>query len=112
MRSTETRLRCRATVSVVAVALTAGVLLGTPTAHADRPDRPELPSRAEVQQARDDAQEAAVRVAEIQAELVSANAELEAAAIRAEQAFEAYNGARWAAEQAEEELRQAVHAAR
>jgi cell wall-associated NlpC family hydrolase len=115
MRSTETRLRRRLTVSVVAVALMAGVL-GAPSANADRGDdgrtRPELPSRTEVRQARDDAQEAANRVAEIQAELVTANAQLEAAALQAEQAFEAYNGARWAAEQAEEQLRQAVADAR
>ena len=115
MRSTETRLRRRLTVSVVAVALMAGVL-GAPSATADRgddgPTRPELPSRTEVRQARDDAQEAANRVAEIQAELVTANAQLEAAALQAEQAFEAYNGARWAAEQAEEQLRQAVADAR
>ena len=122
MRPTETsawpRLvgaRRRLTASVVASVLTVSVgLLGAPTATAAKrdDDRPALPSRSEVQQARTNAQEAANRVAEIQATLVTANAELEAAAVRAEQAFEAYNGARWAADQAEDDLTQAVADAR
>ena len=124
MRSTEAAADARRvgsrrlTTSVVASLLALAVsLVASPSAtadrrHGDEPSSPALPSRAEVQQAETDAQQAANRVAEIQAALVLANQELEAAAVRAEQAFEAYNGARWAAQQATAELRQATADAR
>ena len=117
MRSTEASARppaaCRRrslTASVVASATALGLgaaLLGAPAALAE-PQEPAVPSRSDVQQARTRAQEATDQVGAIQAELAAANAELEASAVRAAQAFEASNGARWAAEQATEQLRRAT----
>ena len=123
MRSTEAgngtrRLR----TAVVASALALSCLLTAPAAMADRHSdgrggghhwqRPAVPSRSEIQKAKSDAQDAAQRVAEIQAQLVQANQELEDAGVRAEQAFEAYNGARWEAQQATQQLKQAEADAR
>src|SRR5687768_16616649 len=105
------RRRHAISVAVAAVALGLGLLPAT-TAAADRADDPAVPSQGEVERARSAAQDAANRVAEIQAALALANAELEASAVAAAQAFEAYNGARWAAEQAAEQLDQAVQDAR
>jgi cell wall-associated NlpC family hydrolase len=105
--------RRRLTTAGVAAAVVLGLgALATPAATADRPDEPEVPSRAQVERAQSDAQEAANGVAEIQADLALANAELEASAVQAAQAFEAYNGARWAADQATEQLQQATQDAR
>lgn len=116
MRTTEASARPRAvgrrgrrTTSVVASAAclcAGGVLLGAPAVA--EPRQPEVPSQAAVEQAQERAEEATDRVAAIQGELAAANARLEAAAVQAAQAFEAYNGARWAAEQATEEVRRAT----
>ena len=122
MRSTEAStgpVKLRAAVVASALALTC--LAATPAAMADHhgagagaggSHRPVVPSTSQIRQARSDAQDAADRVAEIQAELAQANQELEAAGVRAEQAFEAYNGARWEAEQATQKLEQAEADAR
>jgi cell wall-associated NlpC family hydrolase len=106
--------------SALAAAIGLSCLVVAPAAMADHHQgragdhrqRPVVPSQSEIQRAQTDAQDAADRVAEIQAELVQANQELEAAGVRAEQAFEAYNGARWEAEQATQKLKQAEADAR
>jgi cell wall-associated NlpC family hydrolase len=98
-------------VVVAAAALGLG-LLPASTAVADRGDDPPVPSQGQVERARSAAQDAANRVAVIQADLALANAELEVSAVEAAQAFEAYNGARWAAEQAADQLDGAVQDAR
>jgi cell wall-associated NlpC family hydrolase len=121
MRSTEVSARVRRVggrdrraASVVASLSSCALLaLGVwvaPAAGADPKDP--LPSRGEVQQAESDAQDAATRVAELQAALALANADLEAAAVAAAQAYEAYNGARWRADRAAAELRKATENAR
>ena len=97
---------------MVAVAV-AGVLLAAAPALADRTgDAGPVPSREEVREARSEARSAAVQVPEIQAELVLANQQLEDAAVRAEQAFEAYNGAQWRVHEARAAVRQATRDAR
>ncbi len=72
----------------------------------------ETPSRAEVRDAEQATEAARQDVAGIRAALAVADADLEAAGIAAAQAAEAYNGALYAAEQAEQAARQATtHAA-
>jgi peptidoglycan DL-endopeptidase CwlO len=85
--------------AVAALLLAAGAGLAAAPAAAD-PDRPAMPSREQVEQARDRAAQTAGDVAEIKARLALANQELERAAVAAEQAAEAWNGARWELEQA------------
>ena len=105
--------RRRWTASVIASTALALQLLVSPSADADRgDDARSVPSRSDVHEARSRAQGAAAQVAAIQAELVLANQQLEDAAVRAEQAFEAYNGAQWRVEQATAALRQAMRDAR
>ena len=91
------------------------VVLVTAPASADPSDPP--PSRSEIRDAERRAQGAANDVEAIQLQIDAANANLEAAAIAAQQAAEAYNGARWrlaearkAERQAERESRRAARA--
>ncbi|NYI99454.1 cell wall-associated NlpC family hydrolase [Nocardioides thalensis] len=83
----------------VLLALTLAAAAVIPGAQAD-PGDPNPPSRAEVRDARDEARLAADDVDSIQAALDAANAELANAEIAALQAAEAYNGARYRAQQA------------
>lgn len=84
--------------SLIALAvLTSGV--GAPAANAD-PGVP-VPSRAEVDAAVGQADVAAMDLATVRGELAAVEADAAAAADRAAQAAEAYNGARWRAQQAE-----------
>ena len=101
-------IRTTACVIALAVALgTAGPASADPDdARSDRggagaPYDVELPSRAQVQDAEERADRTAGDVARIRAALLLANQRLERAGIAAEQASEAYNGARWRLEQAE-----------
>jgi cell wall-associated NlpC family hydrolase len=85
------------------------VVAGTPSAVAAKGDKdPEpkqaFPSARDVRVAKQEAGDTAALVDKAQADLVTANAELEAAAVRAEQAAEAWNGAQW-------RLQEATHAA-
>src|SRR5687768_6341660 len=117
MRTTETGLRSvRSAVSLGAMLTCAAlVLVLAPTAQAEPGDagldRP-VPTERDVERAETRAGAAGVRVAEIQSQLALANQQLEAAGVRAEQASEAYNGARWQVEQAVAALRQARSDAR
>ncbi|WP_148573954.1 C40 family peptidase [Nocardioides caldifontis] len=114
--------RALATLTGLATGLaTALALLVTPTALAAPGDGSDdgaggsdssVPTRRDVERARERASEAASDVASVQALLARADAELEAASIRAAQAYEAYNGARWELGQAEKALRQARQEAR
>lgn len=81
------------------LALTLAAAAVVPGAQAD-PGDPNPPTRAEIRDAREDARLAADDVDSIQAALDSANAELSAAEVAALQAAEAYNGARYRAQQA------------
>ncbi len=71
----------------------------------------ETPSAAEVEAAQAAAAESAGSVAEVQARLAVANQRLWDTSIAAEQATEAYNGARWRLQGAKKEARQAERAA-
>lgn len=93
----------------------------TVPAAADDPDRhdprssarPAIPSREQVEQAQARAADTARDVSAIQASLVLADQRLSAAAVRAESASEAYNGALWRLRQARDAYRAArVEAAR
>jgi peptidoglycan DL-endopeptidase CwlO len=86
-------------------ALMSGVLvLGVvPSASADGTDRP-FPTRDEVAAAQDRVAETARSVGAIKASLLLANQRLEAAAVEAEMASEAYNGAMWRLRLARQEL--------
>ncbi len=81
------------------------VVAGTPTAVADRGaadqghDRA-FPSEKDVRDAQRQAGDTAALVDKAKADLATANAELEAAAVRAEQAAEAWNGAQWRLQEA------------
>lgn len=95
---------------VIGTALLALVLVTAP-ASAD-PSEPTTPSHSDVRKAERRAQGAADDVDAIQAQIDAANADLEAAAVTAQQAAEAYNGARWRLSQARQAERQAVRQSR
>ena len=98
----------RATGPVLALLLTLAVppaVGGMGVALADEPDVP--PTRAEVRDALADVRDQTRDVATVQAELAAANQRLQESAVRAAQASEAWNGARYRLEQA----RQAAAAA-
>lgn len=82
------------------LALTLAAAAVVPGAQAD-PSDPNPPTRAEIRDAREDARLAADDVESIQAALDAANAELTDAEVAALQAAEAYNGARYRAQQAQ-----------
>jgi peptidoglycan DL-endopeptidase CwlO len=97
-------------------ALMSGVLvLGVvPSASAEPTDRP-FPTRDEVAAAKQRVADTARSVGAIKASLLLANQRLEEAAVEAEMASEAYNGARWQLQLARQELasaRQSAAAAR
>lgn len=89
---------------VLLVVLTAPVLVAPPGYAVPREDDDAFPSREEIAEARQRVQQKTRDVGEIKAALVMANSRLEAAAVEAAQASEAYNGAMWRLEQAREEL--------
>jgi cell wall-associated NlpC family hydrolase len=94
---------------VFGTALLALVLVTSP-ATADPTDPP--PSRDDVRDARQQAEQAADDVDSIQEQIDAANANLEAASIAAQQAAEAYNGARYRLQQARLAERQAARESR
>ncbi|WP_244931187.1 C40 family peptidase [Nocardioides sp. W7] len=71
----------------------------------------DLPTRQQVEQAQGAAREAAGTVDEVRARLALANSRLETASVAAAQAAEAYNGARWRAEEAQRTAQEARAAA-
>lgn len=93
------------------LALTLAAAAVVPGAQAD-PGEPNPPSRAQIRDARDQARLAADDVDSIQAALDAANAELASAEVAALQAAEAYNGARYRAQQARAAARQAERESR
>ena len=90
-------------VLVAATAAAALCLSVTPSAVADKEDRA-FPSKGRVEAAKDRADQKARDVGAIKASLVMANHRLEEAAVRAEQASEAYNGAMWRLQLAKEDV--------
>ncbi|UUW91620.1 C40 family peptidase [Pimelobacter simplex] len=95
----------------LALVLTVGICL--PSAQADPgtdPTSPATPSVGEVQAAEGRATAAQGAVGRIQEQLDAANASLDAAAVRAARAAEAWNGARWTAQQARIAAREAATA--
>ena len=83
------------------------VVAGTPTAVAAKGDAKQpdghdqaFPSAKDVRDAQQQAGDTAALVDKAKADLATANAELEAAAVRAEQAAEAWNGAQWRLQEA------------
>ncbi len=81
----------------------AGATSGTGSALAD----PAVPSHGDVRRARERATRTAGEVSAIKARLLLATQRLEQASVRAEQAAEAYNGARWRLQQAGQAYRTA-----
>ncbi|KAB2808174.1 NlpC/P60 family protein [Pimelobacter simplex] len=98
----------------LALVLTVGICL--PSAQADpgtdptTPATPATPSVGEVRAAEGRATAAKGAVGRIQEQLDAANASLDAAAVRAARAAEAWNGARWTAQQARIAAREAATA--
>ncbi|HTW18059.1 MAG TPA: C40 family peptidase [Nocardioides sp.] len=90
------RIRTAAGITVATALLSGAAGLGV--AAADETD--DVPTRQEVEQAQGAAVAAASTVDEVRARLALANARLEAASMQAAQAAEAYNGARWRADEA------------
>ncbi len=87
------------------------VVLVTAPASAD-PSDPDAPSQSDVRDAERRAEGAADDVEGIQAQIDAANANLETAAIAAQQAAEAYNGARWRLAEARKAERHAARESR
>jgi peptidoglycan DL-endopeptidase CwlO len=90
-------------VAVASLMSGALVLAVVPAASADRSDRP-FPTRDEVAAAQERVAETSRSVGAIKASLLLANQRLEAAAVEAEMASEAYNGAMWRLGIARQEL--------
>lgn len=86
--------------SLIALTVLSGVL-GVPAAQADPAPVP-VPSRAEIDAAAGEADVAEMDLATVRAQLAAAELEVQESAERAARAAEAYNGARWRAEQADE----------
>lgn len=80
--------------------LTAAVFVPGAQADPSGPADPDTPSVSDIRAARDQATTAKTKVQLVQDELAAAAADLETASIRAAKAAEAWNGARWAADQA------------
>ncbi|QVT78190.1 putative endopeptidase [Nocardioides aquaticus] len=89
--------------SLIALTVLSGVL-GVPAAQADPADPAPVPvpSRAEIDAAAGEAEVAEMDLATVRAQLAAAELEVQESAERAARAAEAYNGARWRAEQADE----------
>jgi hypothetical protein len=96
-----------------ALAVALGLALGpAPAATGDPGDAPDgsqaFPSQEQVERARSTARQTARQVGTIKGQLLLANQRLEQAALAAEQASEAYNGALWRLEEAKKELHKAT----
>jgi cell wall-associated NlpC family hydrolase len=103
----------RVGVTALALALVAGIgSVATAAVAAPSGGHHVYPSREQVHAARDRATRAADDVSGIKAALAAADLQLQTASIRAEQAAEAYNGARWQLQQARREARVAERHAR
>jgi len=99
-------------VGVTALALSLVTGLGGVAAASAADGHHVYPSKQQVQQARHHVVEATNDVAGVKAALVRADLRLQAASVRAEQAAERYNGARWELQQAQRDARVAErHAA-
>ena len=102
----------RAVAATAGLALAVSLVGGGIYGGAAQADDQAVPSQRDVADARQRAEDRARDVAAVQADLVMANERLRQASIAAAQAAEAYNGARWRAEQAQLEVRRARAAAR
>lgn len=96
-------VRSGARVLVPAILSGALVMSAVPAAVADKSDRA-FPSREQVDAAKQRVAQTARDVGAIKASLLLANQRLEAAAVQAEKASEAYNGAMWRLQTARQEL--------
>jgi cell wall-associated NlpC family hydrolase len=99
-------------LGATALALSLVTGLGGVAAAAAADGKHVYPSKHQVHQAQHRAAQAADDVAGIRSQLTAANQRLQATAIRAEQAAEAYNGARWHLQQARRDARVADRHAR
>lgn len=103
----------RVGVTALALALVAGIgSVATAAVASPSGGHHVYPSREQVHAARDRAAHAADDVNGIKAALAAADLQLQTASMRAEQAAEAYNGARWQLQQARREARVAERHAR
>lgn len=99
-------MRTQVSATLLALSLASGLGV-TDLAHADDPAP--TPSKQQVRAARRAVADKATDVAGVRRQLDRANARLSAASIAAEQAAEAFNGARWKAQQARARARAARH---
>ncbi|WP_151083653.1 NlpC/P60 family protein [Nocardioides cynanchi] len=99
-------------LGATALALSLVTGLGGVAAASAAEGRHVYPSRHQVQQAQHRAARVAHDVPGVRAELAAADQRMQAAAVQAEQAAEAYNGARWHLQQARREARVADRHAR
>jgi cell wall-associated NlpC family hydrolase len=102
----------RVGVTALALSLVTGLTGATAWAAPSSGGHHVYPSRDQVAHARHRAAQAADDVAGIKAQLVQADLDAQAAAVKAEQASERYNGARYALQQAERDSRAAAKHAR
>src|SRR4051794_8833473 len=111
---TETAAVRRLLTGTVVFLLTGPVLWAAPAGAAGSHDQGPraFPPKHQAHQARTPAHDARARVAQSQAEPPQASKDLEAASVRAGQACEAYNAARWELQRATQELPRARAAAR
>ncbi|WP_091729939.1 C40 family peptidase [Nocardioides scoriae] len=101
------------TVVLATLAVVGTGVLGPSYAAPHRPDdTPAVPSAADVARADRAVASGRTQVAQIQSALLAASARLEQANVAAESAAEAYNGARWALSQAQDDARRAARAQR
>src|SRR6478735_6074936 len=105
------RVPARRTTSRWASAIVLVAGLAVSGGHAAYADDDPTPSEADVTAAQDRADATGRDVAAVQADLIRANLTLETAGDRAAQAAEAWNGARWRAEQARADAEAAADAA-
>src|SRR3954453_580575 len=99
-RKVSNAVRSRTRGVLTAIVTVAAVLTAAPSADAAKP-KP-VPSQAQVDKAQAVAAQKAGDVASLQASLAVANARAQAAAVKAEIAAEAYNGAMWQLQQAQQ----------
>ncbi len=99
-RNSHTGTAARGSIPLLCVALVASVALSVQAHAAPGADEPGAPTRSEVEAAADAAQAKERDVDTVRAELVLAEQRAQSADIKAAQAFEAWNGARWELKQA------------
>ncbi|MCW2791839.1 MAG: NlpC/P60 family protein, partial [Nocardioides sp.] len=100
-------MRALRIASATATAMVVTLIVGSVATGVSFADGDPVPSKKDVHEARAAVQDKADDVAGVRAQLVLANQRLQASAVAADHAAEAYNGARWEAQQARAAARDA-----